>query len=356
MAFTPEIDVRKNPKNYLINGDMRIAQRGTSFASPADNTYTLDRFKYNKLSTATHTVSQDVDIPTLAESGYLFVNSMRLALTLADTSIAAGDAVFMTQVMEGYNWANLAQKPFTLSFWVKATLTGTYCVAFRNSGLDRSYVSEYTINTSNTWEYKTITVSASPAAGTWNYTTGAGLNINFILAAGTNFQSTANSWLSANALATSNQVNGVNTGSSDFKITGVMINEGAQALPFRLFGGDVSGEVASCQRYYEKSYNVDVNPGTQTDAGRCAMILSSVAALNNNSWFGHRFVVSKRANPTVTLYATAVANQPGRFTDSGGVTRIGTGTETGMAGFSWKHSDPSSTSGFVFHFTAEAEL
>ena len=299
MAKTPEIDLRDNfGKNYIINGDMRIAQRGTSFPAIANNTYHLDRWNYQKVGAMVHTITQDTDVPTLAESGQLFFNSLRLNLTTPDTSIAAGDYCFFQQRIEGYNWADLAQRQFTVTFWVKATLTGTYTVAAVSGGIDRSIVKEYTISSANTWEKKTITFAASPSAGTWNYANGIGLYLSFTLAVGSTFQTTPNSWTTGNLFGTSSQVNGVNTGATDFRITGVQVNVGTEALPFRLFGNDFDGEVRACQRYYEKTYNINVAPGTITSEGQ----LSNTASFQGDNYFTWNFKVSKRALPGLAVY------------------------------------------------------
>lgn len=244
-----------NVKNYIINGDMGISQRGTSFPTIASGTYNLDRYYYEKSGGMVHTVTQDTDVPTMAQANYLFKNSLRANLTTPDTSIAAGEYIAILQKIEGYNFSNIAQKTFTLSFWVKATATGIYCVSLRNSTADRSYVAEYTINATNTWEYKTIVIPPSPSAGTWNYTTGVGLHVGFVLAVGSTFQTSANSWQTGNFFGTSNQVNGVNTGATDFRIAGVMLNEGVIAAPFGLFGEDIDGEFAACQRYFQRIDN-----------------------------------------------------------------------------------------------------
>ena len=42
-------------------------------------------------------------------------------------------------------------KEMTLSFWIKATKTGTSCVYFQNGSYNRTYVVEFTINTNNGW-------------------------------------------------------------------------------------------------------------------------------------------------------------------------------------------------------------
>lgn len=287
-------------KNYIINGDMRISQRGTSFATIANDTYFLDRYTYSKVGAAVHTASQDTDVPTLAQAGYLFQNSLRLNPTTPDTSIATGDRVDIQHRVEGFNWANLAQKAFTLSFWVKATTTGTYCVGFRNSGTDRSYVAEYTINASDTWEFKSVTVTASPSADSWNYTNGVGLYISFTLAAGTTLQTTAGAWQTGSYIATANQVNGVNTGASDFRITGVMLNGGVGASPFRPFGGGgYDAELTACMRYYEKSW-VEATISAATQPLTTPYITSSSPTTFGGTTF---FSVEKRTHATVTIWS-----------------------------------------------------
>lgn len=243
-------------KNYLINGDMRIAQRGTSFTlNPGDTTFPVDRNQCAASggAVAVATISQDTDVPSAAQAGYLFQNSLKYDVTTANASAQTGTNFVWgaQQRIEGSNWANLAQKPFTLSFWVKAVKTGIYCVAFRNGGLDRSYVAEYTINGSNTWEYKTITVAASPSAGTWNYSNGNGLFVTWVLAAGPGLQGVANTWQAGNVASTSNQVNGVDNVANNFWVTGIMLNEGPLALPFKLYSDNsIETELMACQRYH----------------------------------------------------------------------------------------------------------
>lgn len=341
-------------KNYIINGDMRIAQRGTSFVSPANSTYTLDRFVYGKNGSMTHTVSQDTDVPTVAQAGYLFTKSLRLNLTAADTSISASEYNVFTQKIEGYNFAHFAQKPFTLSFWVKATTTGTYCVAFVNSGDDRTYVAEYTINSSNTWEYKTINVAASPSSGTWDYTNGRGISLHWALASGSTYQTTANAWQTGLYLATANQVNGVNTGSTNFYITGIMLNEGTVAMPFRTFSQGISGDIEACQRYYEKSYNLITNPGTLTFEGATAWN----SATTDGKMAGV-FKTKKRSNPTITVYSPNDGSSGNVFRDNGGSTSNPTFSVQGYSQTSFYGTCGSSgntTGNFWAHWTADAEL
>lgn len=234
-------------KNVIINGDFEIAQRGTSFISASPG-YTLDRWSYGKTGSMVQDIVQETFTPTVAQSGRYIPNSMKVDTTTAQPSIGVGDFSFMFQRIEGHNFQAIAQKTFTISFWVYATVTGTYCISLRNGGFDRAYVAEYTVNASNTWEFKTITISASPSAGTWNYTNGIGLGVEFIIAAGSNFHTTPNAWQTGSFLATSNQVNGVANVSDQFRLAGVQVEAGSVATEFEK--RSIQKEIELCQRYY----------------------------------------------------------------------------------------------------------
>lgn len=340
-------------KNYIQNGDMALSQRNTTFTAVTAGVYTLDRMRYDKSGATVHTVTQDSDVPTQAQSGYQFSTSYRFNLTTPDTSIAAGDYALMQHRVEGYNFSAIAQKTFTLSFWVKATLPGIYCVAFKNSGSDRSYVAEYTINNTATWEYKTITVvGGTTNAGTWNYTNGIGLDIVWTLAAGSTFQTTAGSWNTGLFLSTANQVNGVNTGATDFRLTGLMLNEGAVAMPFQLFSfASTQSELASCQRYYEKSYNLATFPGASTLVGSWKNVSPTT---NSDARWEVGMKVNKRTTPTATVYSTNgainnIRNINGASDVSAGV------SDVGEAAFKINSSFTDQVQ-YAWQWTAESEL
>ena len=205
-------------KNRIINGKMDIAQRGTSFPAIGAGTYMLDRWRSSTNATsAVITASQQSDVPSSNE----FQNSLRLAVTTADTTIASADQVNIQQRIEGYNVRNLIGRTFTLSFWVRSSKTGTHCVYLQNDAQDRSYVVEYTVGAANTWEQKSITVSGGLiTAGTWNWTTGVGLLVGWTLAAGSSLQTTAGAWQTGIFLATSAQVNCLDSNSNIFALIG----------------------------------------------------------------------------------------------------------------------------------------
>lgn len=266
-------------RNKIINGKMDIYQRGTSFPA-ASNTYTLDRWAYvNAGTTGVVTVSAQAEFPSSNE----FQTSLRVLVTTADTTQDAADAAVITQRIEGSNVRDLIGKTFILSFWVRSAKTGIHCAYFKNSGLDRTYVMEYTVNTANTWEYKTVTVTGGLiTAGTWNWTAGVGLEMGFTLMAGSSNRTSANAWQTGNFLATNNQVNVLDTVNNIFAITGVQLEEGSVATPFehRLLGQ----ELVLCQRYFEQGFA----RGTNYSAGA-----------GNYRAYSVPFAVTKRATPSM---------------------------------------------------------
>lgn len=238
------------PYNAVINGDFNIWQRGTSFTATTGR-YSADRFYLYSQGLSVLTGARDTSVPTVAQSNHLSNYSLKIGVNTIDASIGSTDEAVVFQVVEGYNWLPLAQRAFTLSFWVKAFKTGIYCIGLTNEVEDSCYVAEYTIAQSNTWQKVTISVPASPSAGSWNYTTGRGLTIYWVLAAGASYQTTANAWQSGSPYyATSNQVNGVDSTSNTLYLSQVQLEAGSVANPFasRQFGQ----EFALCQRYYQR--------------------------------------------------------------------------------------------------------
>ena len=236
-------------RNRIINGDMRISQRGSSFANIL-STYCIDRWLYSSVHTAVVNITQSTDVP--AGSG--LSNSLRATVATADTNIATGDYSIIGQPIEGYHVADLVGVPITISFWVRSSKTGIHCFRLRNLGGDKSYVTEYTISAINTWEKKSITLpNGLITSGTWNFTNNIGLYAQWALAVGSTFQisvaSTTNAWLDANYFGTANQVNCLDTVGNIFAITGVQLEKSSVATDFEFRPVNVEYEL--CQRYYQ---------------------------------------------------------------------------------------------------------
>jgi hypothetical protein len=233
-------------RNRIINGDMRIDQRNNG--GVVTSGYPVDRFQIEAFSGGgAADVEQVVDSPTDG-----FYHSMKVDVTTADTSLAAGDFYTIRTIVEGNDVVDLryglsGAKTVTLSFWVKSNLTGTFCAALGNGANNRSNPKEYTISTANTWEHKTLTFTGD-TSGTWERSTGRGLQVRFCLGSGSTRQGTADTWNAAEIHCTSNQANLFASTSNEWYVTGVQLEVGEKATPFehRSFGD----ELARCQRYF----------------------------------------------------------------------------------------------------------
>jgi hypothetical protein len=343
--------------NAIIGGDFSTNpwQRGTSFAAIATAAYSADRWVASYVTGGVVTVTQTVDAPTVAQAGRLTNHCLMIDCTTTEGALVAGDVFRMSQAVEGYNFFPLAQRAMILSFWHKHTKTGTYCVSVRNSGLDRSYVAEYTQAVTDTWELTTITISASPSAGTWVYTTGVGLWVDFTVLSGSTFQTTANAWQTGNFSATANQVNGLDNTANNFRIALVQLEAGSVATEFE--SRTFNEEMALCQRYYNKTYDDGTTPGTSTPNGSFGFSVTGTAA---GTGIGYRqFPVSMRTTPTLTFYSptSGTAGQGYRNTgaadvavNNGGIAASQTG------GILTNNGTVTDTEIITVHVVASAEL
>ena len=242
-----------NFRNIVINGDMSIAQRGTSQASiTSGGYYTVDRFKTSIDNLGTWTQSQSTDVP----SGQGFAKSLKMDCTTADASPAAGDSIFLDTKFEGQNVQYLKKgtssaESLTCSFWVKTNKTGTYTVELYDQDNNRSISKSYTVSSANTWEKKTVTF-AGDTTGAFDNDNAKSLNVFFWLGGGTNFTSGTlqTSWGTiTNANRAVGQVNLADSTSNEWYITGIQLEAGSVASDFEFLPHDVN--LTRCQRYYQ---------------------------------------------------------------------------------------------------------
>ena len=341
-------------KNRIINGAMVIDQRnaGASVSVSTSGVYVLDRWKNRANGGGVFTVQQSSTAP----AGFNY--STIYTVTTADSSIAAADNYWIIQEIEGYNvadlgWGTANAQTVTISFWVRSSVTGTYTVALSNgTTYDRNYVSTYTINAANTFEYKTITIPGD-TAGTWGKTNDGGITLVLNLGTGTDYQTTANAWSAGFKHGTSSSTNLIATNGATFYITGVQLEKGTTATSFdyRSFGT----ELQLCQRYFEKSFNTNTVPAN----GGASTFLT-----NEGLWGGYSsngapygacfyFKVNKRTSPTMGAYG----NSSSHWYANGGfganaAAFVGVGTQGCVIG-QQQVGGLSLTAG---HWTASAEL
>jgi len=249
-------------KNLIINGDMMIDQRNAA-ASATSNTsvYMVDRFEFQMSSvTNVQTYQQVTDAP----AG--FNKSLKITNNSTTQSTAAGVLCTPRQKIEGFNtahlnWGTANAQTVTVSFWVKASVTGTYPVALTNDDFTRSFVTNYTVSVANTWEKKTVTITGD-TSGTWTIDNSTGINVMFSLDTGSTYQTTADSWQAGNYRGTSSDVHFLANASATWQITGVQLEANTTATPFENLM--YSQQLALCQRYYyipAQGVNSEINVG-----------------------------------------------------------------------------------------------
>jgi hypothetical protein len=273
---------------------MRIAQRATTVSNIGSSAYaTLDRFvldtRINASPTGSYTQAQSTDAPT----GFNY--SFSVTVTTAGNSLNSAYGFNLAHFIEGYNIADLAwgtanAQAITLSFWVKSSITGSYGFGLMNASYGASYVGQYTVTSANTWEKKTVTIPG-PTIGTWDSTTGRGIQLKFSLGTGSGaVTATPNTWIVGEFLDASSSTASPtfwNTSGAVWKITGVQLEVGSTATPFerRLY----NQELANCQRYYE----IIKKGANETLIGIGFGYAGSTVFVN------YPFKVTKRTEPTV---------------------------------------------------------
>jgi hypothetical protein len=276
-------------RNLLINGDMQVAQRGTSVTSITGDGYrTADRWNVNLSSLGTWTQTVENDAPT----GSGFRKSLKMLCTTADASPAVGDEVTINQRIEGQNLQHIkkgtaAAEQLTLSFWVKSNVTGTYVAELYDNDNTRQVSKSYTISASATWEKKTLTFPAD-TTGAFDNDNDLSLYVVWWLGAGSNFTSgTLNSsaWASStNANRAVGQTNVAAATNNYLQITGVQLEVGSVATDYEF--KPITQELQECYRYYYKHLGVNIHAGSY----------------NSGTWIGNaQNIVPMRAAPTVTI-------------------------------------------------------
>ena len=244
-------------RNLIINGAMNVAQRGASVTIANTGAFSSpDHFRIQHNANTTSTVEQVSDVPASSNFKY----SLKFTNGAGETR-DGGDYARLYTRLEGYDTDHLklgtsAAKGFTLQFWVKSSLTGTFGVGFagHDNGSNGVYSASYTISAANTWEYKTITVPAATiTAGVWTHTNGTAMSIHWDLGEGPT-RSTSVGWNAGGnggQMGLTNGVKLVETTGATLNLTGVKLEEGAIATEFD--HRSYAEELALCQRYYHRS-------------------------------------------------------------------------------------------------------
>jgi hypothetical protein len=335
-------------KNRIINGACMIDQRKAGAAVTSNDSFPVDRFR---LTFANSTGAFSAQQTTTAPAG--FINSLKYTTTTADASLGATEYAQLQQTIEGLNcsdlgWGTANAATVTLSFWCRSSQTGTFGGSLRNSAGNRSYPFSYTVSSANTWEQKSITI-AGDTSGTWLTTNGVGMYVHFGMGVGSTYSGTAGTWAAGTYLGVTGGVNLIATLNADFYITGVQLEKGSTATSFDY--RPYTTELQLCQRYYEKSYNIDVVPATVTNTGAISTFPAAYAV-----YFPIQYKVQKRTSPTVTGYNPRTgATGSYQYNGTTDVALSGILSSGQFGACPYTGATPGNVSAYL-HFTADAEL
>lgn len=251
---------RPDSKPLVVNGNMNIAQRGTSFthANSNNNEFPVDRFQFVVGSIGAFTSTQET-LTSGAAYNAGFREAARIDTTTAVASPDAGDYFWFQYIMEAqdclvFKKGTSNAEKMTVAFWVKSNKTGTGQLTVKDSDNDRQVAGTYTISSADTWEHKVVNLPAD-TSGAMNNDNGAGFRFEWWLGAGSTYSGGAvpTAWE-----ARADGDRGVSTlaindnTANDWAITGVQVEVGEYTStslpPFQHECYD--DNLLRCYRYY----------------------------------------------------------------------------------------------------------
>ena len=299
-GFVNGSDPRPLAKPLIINGNMAVAQRGTSFthANSNNDNFPVDRFTFQTGSIGEYTSTQE-SLTSGAAYNAGFRKAARIDCTSADASPSSGDYFWFQYTIEAqdclvFKKGTSNAEKMTVAFWVKSNKTGTSQLTVKDSDNDRQVAGTYTISTANTWEHKVINLPAD-TSGAINNDNGAGLRFEWWLGGGSSYTSGSvpTAWEAVADADRGVQNLAINDSTSnDWAITGIQVEVGEFSSttlpPFQ--HEDFGDNLARCQRYY-----LNYAEGSGKMVGMTASYSSSEVVLM------HNFPTSMRSAPTLEI-------------------------------------------------------
>ena len=294
--------------NPVLNSAMQCWQRGTSFAV-STGTYTADRWQgYRSVAGSTISRQTTSDTTNLPNIQY----SLRVQRDSGNTSTAA---INVAQSLESVNSIPFAGKTITLSFYARSGANYSSASSALGVQIYSGTGTDQNVLTAGYTGSATPVNSTATLTTTWQRFTYTGA-----------IASTATEL----GLVLFNTPVGTAGANDFFEITGVQIDIGSVALPFRTYAATIQGELAACQRYYQRfggetayqtlgsSYNVST---TKTNAIIALPVPMRVIPTSLDS----STLCIQDSNDSISGTLTSVA-----FANAGNQTIRITGNSTGM--------------------------
>ena len=262
-AFAPTAG-QLSHRNIIVNGDMRISQRGTSSASTGYKT--VDRMNFggswpgSAITQSQSNVASGTTPYTLGfRKAYKIVNSSQSSAGAAYYIVMTYKTEAQDLATSGWNYKS-ASRYLTVSFWVKSSVAQNFYVRFqtKDGGATWNYPFETGSLTANTWTKVTHSIPGNSNL-TIDNDNGEGPKIQWAMYRGSNHTSssvTLNQWAAyADGTKTPDYTAAMDdwflTNGATFEITGLQLEVGPVATPFE--HRSYADELKRCQRYYYKT-------------------------------------------------------------------------------------------------------
>jgi hypothetical protein len=261
--------------NPVLNSAFQIAQRGTSFSGGASSTYALDRwvmYPNTAMRVSQQSTNDTTNLPFIqycARVGRVSGNST--------TTAVAFDNIFET-----VNSRPFAGKTVTLSFYARAGANFSGAGNLLPSQLIGGTGTDQNLSTGFTGQTDIISSNATLTTTWQRFTFTASIASTYTQLAIRNYYIPSGT-----------------AGANDYyEITGVQLDIGSVALPFRTYAGTIQGELAACQRYYwQTAWN--------TSAATTIMVAGIGTSSTNVAQAYCAHPVTMRAIPSASLTGTA---------------------------------------------------
>jgi hypothetical protein len=342
----------------VINGDMRIAQRGDQTGITSAQYINIDRFFVNMENLGTWSFTQSTDTP----DGLGFATSLKIDCTTADASPAAADNFYLSMQSEGQNLQVLEKgtsdaKTSTIAYWIKCNKTGNYVVELWDRTNDRHVAVLKTISAADTWQ-KVVCNFPADTSGALANTNARSIMLSWAFDTGTDDSSGTlpSAWASrvdANRFAGTTLALGNNT-ANEVLITGVQWEVGtfdSDSIPSFQFE-DVGTSLARCQRYFFKTFPTGTAPVQNSSAGNLLLAVGTDTGTRSHGSFD--FPVAFRTGPTIVTFNPFSTNASARVPNSS--TDVATSNLIGTEHSAQFQFTNTSVGVYHIHFTAEAEL
>lgn len=342
-------------KNHFMNGGFDLWQRGLSI--PSIEGKICDRFSTGYASSSGRaTFSREASI---IPSNGLTPYSMKAQTSIIDAAPAAGALGLLRHRIEGNYFRALKGKTFFLKGKIYTNLTGDWTIGFANAGESNRWLDQINVPVANTWTDFILDVTHNPSIGAWDYTTGAGLIVEIPLITGTSHQTSAANKRNWNT-STGWTITGSANANFHSSLSNVLYLAQLQLVTnpdekFQRMGGSLAQEIQLCQRYFEKSYEIDTPIGTLNLNGA---VISQGIGVANRPFNTLYYVVEKRATAVHTFYSPQNGNNGQLWDTQTASTHYGVASQgTGTKSFWYTPTGTLPSGGsLAAHWTADAEF